>query len=179
MPEHGLAKNESERHFVDERFQSARRFAFPSEIGVRPPPEVPMPVSAVMSLYSESQGIACEPAAIQRDLARKYRIRMWCARESYPPFAAQYHLKIGLVLQVPFEMMTVNIQRTATVVLSDFVFARLEMKRNLRLAAEIQLRDRKSLNETSRHSPNWKPGSPDLNWSDLRRVRTPRPPGIH
>jgi len=132
-----------------------------------------------MSLYSESQGIAFEPAAIQRDLARKNRIRMWCARESYPPFAAQYHLKIGLVLQVPFEMMTVNIQRTATVVLSDFVFARLEMKRNLRPTAEIQLRDRKSLNKTARSRPSRKPGSPDLNWLALRRVRTPRPPGIH
>src|SRR5579864_1235266 len=71
VPEHGLAKKQSQRHFVHQRFQSAGRFAFPSEIGVRPPPEVPMPVSAVMSLYSESEGVACEPAAIQRDLARK------------------------------------------------------------------------------------------------------------
>ena len=54
MPEHGFAKNQSQGHFIHQRFENARRLAFPSEIGVRPPPEVPMPVSAVMSLYSES-----------------------------------------------------------------------------------------------------------------------------
>src|SRR5437764_7405841 len=146
MPEHGLAKIESERHFVDERFQSARRFAFPWEIGVRPPPEVSMSISAVMALHSESQRIACEPAPVQCDLARKYRVRMRGAGESDPPFAAQCHPKIRLVLQVPFELMPLNIQRTATVVLSDFVFACLEMKRRPPLAADIQLRERKSLN---------------------------------
>ena len=46
--------------------------------------------------------------------------------------------------------MPLNIQRAATEVFPDFIFAYLELKRRLPLGAEIQLRERESLNKSAR-----------------------------
>ena len=68
VPEHGFAKDQSERHLVDQSFQSGRWSAGGSKVCMSPRPEVAMPVSTVVSLYSECQRLAGKTSAIESDL---------------------------------------------------------------------------------------------------------------
>src|SRR6266496_6605783 len=55
MPEHRLAKNHPQRHVIDQRLERARSCRRAKEVRMRPSPEVPMTVTAIMALQAESQ----------------------------------------------------------------------------------------------------------------------------
>lgn len=88
VPEHGFAKDKAERHFVGQGFQRRRRFAVPWKVRMGPGPEVTMPVSAVMSLHTESEWITRKAPAIETNLAGENGIGVRRAREANPAFAA-------------------------------------------------------------------------------------------
>ena len=89
VPEHSLAKDQSERHLVDQRLQCARRSPGPGKICVRPPPEAAMPVSTVVPLHAEAQRISGKLPAIERDLSGEERIRMRRSGKPDPALVAQ------------------------------------------------------------------------------------------
>ena len=93
VPQHCFAKDESERHLVNQRFQRARRSAGPQKIRMRPCPEIAMPVSAVMSLHAERQWISRKASTIERDFSGKNRVRVRRAREANPALVAQRYMK--------------------------------------------------------------------------------------
>ena len=74
VPKHSFAKDQSERHLVDQRFQSRCGVAVARKVDVRPRPEVAMPVAAVVSLQSKSQRLAVKDLAIECDLPGENRI---------------------------------------------------------------------------------------------------------
>src|ERR1035438_10214905 len=154
MPEHRFAKDQAERHFVDQGFQSARsrfprarRIVGARKIGVGPSPEVAMAVSTIVSLNSEPQRIPVKTAAIERDVPGKKRVGMRCSGESNPAFVAQRETKCGLILDIPGNRVAINFQRSAAGILADFVVADSKMEWILPSRAEIKARQRKSLNE--------------------------------
>jgi hypothetical protein len=68
MPEYGFAKDQSERHLVNQRFQGSRGSAAPRKVRMSPRPEIAMPVSTVVSLHPEPQRVSSEATAIEHDL---------------------------------------------------------------------------------------------------------------
>src|SRR5579864_2531049 len=129
VPQHRFAKDQSERHLVDQRLQGSRGSAGSRKVRVGPSPEVPMPVSTVVSLDSESQRVPSEAPAIECDLRRKHCIGMRRARETDPAFVAQRHAKSGTVIQVPRDRVTINFQGSPTRILVNLVVADSEVKR--------------------------------------------------
>ena len=101
VQQHRFAKDQSQRHLVDQRLQSSGGSAGPRKICMSPRPEVAMPVSTVVSLYAEAQRVPSETPAIKRDLPRKHCIGMRRARETNPALVAQRQAKSGTVIQVP------------------------------------------------------------------------------
>ncbi len=79
VPKHGSAKDQSERHLVDQRFQSRCGFAVARKVGVGPRPEVAMPVAAIVSLQSKSERLTLKGLAIECDLPGKNRIGVGCS----------------------------------------------------------------------------------------------------
>jgi len=79
VPEHGFAKEQSERHLVDQRFQSCCRAAVAGKVRVSPRPEVAMPVAAIVSLQAKSEGLALKDLAIESDLPGENRIGVRCS----------------------------------------------------------------------------------------------------
>jgi hypothetical protein len=61
---------------INQRLQRARRSMTTRQVCVRPPPEVPMSIPAIMSLHSESQRIAFKAAVVDRNAAGKYCVGM-------------------------------------------------------------------------------------------------------
>jgi hypothetical protein len=98
MPEHGFAKDESEWHFVNQRFECAGTCVGTGKIGMGPGPEIAMPVSTVVPLHSESQRASRKIALIECDVARKKSVGMRGSRESNPALVAQGDAKQGTVL---------------------------------------------------------------------------------
>src|ERR1035441_1170946 len=138
VPEHRFAKDQSERHLVDYRFQRACRPVGPRRIRVRPCPEVAMPVSAVMPLHSESKWVSCKAPPIERDLSGKNRVAVRRPREPNPPLIAQGHAKRRTVAQVPGDGMPVHFQRSSAGIIVDAIVSNSKVKRTLPSAADVQ-----------------------------------------
>jgi len=144
-----------------------------------PSPEVTMPVSAVVSLYSESQRISLKLALVQRDLSGKRCVGMRRSRESNPALAAQCDAKRRMILQLPGEFMSLNFQASTAECLANFVSGDSEVEWVLSSIAQIEIRQRKSLNETLRFILPRKPHGPHLNRHPARIVRAAAAPRIH
>jgi hypothetical protein len=179
MPEHRFAKGQPEWHFVDQRFQCARRCAGAGKIRMGPSPEVAMPVSTVVSLHSEPQRVPRKTPAIQRDLSRKECIGMRCSRESDPALGAQRYAKRGTISHIPRNRAPLNFEPSPAGVLSDFIVANAEVERILFSGAEIQTLQGESLNEALRFSIPRKPCGPHLDGHPTRIAKATAPARIH
>ena len=179
VPEHSLAKDQAERHVVDQRFQGGRRLAGPWEVRVCPGPEAAMPVSAIVSLHSEAQRVSGETPAIEGDLPEKKRIGVRRARETNPAFVAQRYAKRRTVVQVPGDRVPINLQGSVAGIFSDPIVANSKVKRSLPFAAEIQALQRKSLNEGLRLRARREPSSPYLSRLRLEISIAAASPRIH
>ena len=144
VPKHSFTKDQSERHLVDQRFQSGCRPPVARKVRVSPRPEVAMPVAAVVSLHAKSQRFPLKDPAIECDLPGKKRIGVRCSRKADPAFGAQSHAKGGTVAQVPCDRVTVHLQGTLAAILCDGVVANLKVKWDLPSAADVQSLQRKS-----------------------------------
>ncbi len=144
-----------------------------------PSPEVTMPVSAVVSLYSESQRISFKRPLVQSDLSGKRCVGMRRSRESNPALAAQCDAKSRMILQVPGELMSLKFQASTARCFANFVAADSEVEWVLSSTAQIDIRQRKSPNETLRFILPRKPHGPHLNRHPARSVRAAAAPGIH
>jgi len=184
MPEHRFAKDQPEWHLVYQRLQStrlgcARTPVRARKIGMGPGPEIAMPVSAVVPLHSESQRIAGKSFAIQHDLAGKKSVRMRSSGKSNPPLVAQSDAKRRTPMQIPRNVMPLNLHHSATKSFADFIVARAELKRILFSGAEPQALQRKSLNEALWFSIPWKPCGPHLHRHPARVSGATAPARIH
>jgi len=194
MPEHRFAKDQSQRHFVDQCFQRARLARTRTrartmrvrttavrrgKICMGPSPEVAMPKSRVVPLYSEPQRIPIKTAAIERDLAGKNRVGMWRSGKSDPSLVAQGDAKRGTPVQIPRDRVALNFQVPPAGIFGDFVVADSQVKRILPPRAEIKTFQGKSLNEALRFSIPRKPSDPNLDRHPARATCAAAPPRIH
>jgi len=76
VPEHGLAKHQSEWHLVDQSFQRGRRLPASGKVGMSPGPEVAVTVSAVVALQPEAERVPLKAVAVECDLPREDRVGM-------------------------------------------------------------------------------------------------------
>jgi hypothetical protein len=179
MPEHRFAKDKPERHFVGERFQSARARAHAGKMRMRPSPEVAMPVSTIVSLNSDPQRASVKTPPIQRDPARKDSIGMRSSREADPAFIAERDAKRRTIMQIPCNRVPLNFQYASTGILADLVLADSKVEGILAFATEIQSLQGKSLNEALRFPTLRKPGRPDLYWQSPEITNATATAGIH
>ena len=146
---------------------------------MRPGPEIAMPVSTVMSLHAEPEWVAAITPAIEDNLARKSRVGMRRPRETDPAFVAQRYAKRGMVVQIPGDGVSVDLQGAAAGILFDCIVAMSKTKRSLPARAKLQILRRKSLNEALRLSVPRKPRSPYLNRHSAWVPGATAAPGIH
>src|ERR1700757_3714384 len=88
---------------------------------------------------------------------------MWRAREADPAFVAECHAKIRAVLEVPGDVVAVDLQDPPAAGLLDDVVADSEVKWVAVAAAKTEVHQRESLDEGLRPSPFREPCSPYLN----------------
>jgi len=179
MPEHRFTKDKPERHFVGERFQSARGCARAGKMRMRPSPEVAMPVSTIVSLNSDPQRASVKTPPIQRDPARKDSIGMRSSREADPAFIAERDAKRRTIIQIPCNCVPLNFEYASTGILADLVLADSKVEGILAFATEIQSLQGKSLNEALRFPTLRKPGRPDLYWQSPEITNATATAGIH
>jgi hypothetical protein len=144
-----------------------------------PSPVAAMPVSAVVSLYSESERISLKLPPVQGDPSRKRCVGMRRSRESNPALAAQCDAKRRMILQVPGELMSLHFEASTAGGFANFVGADSEVEWVLSSIAQIEIRQGKSANETLRFILPRKPHGPHLKRHSARIVRAAAAPRIH
>src|SRR5207302_8237130 len=100
------------------------------EVSVRPGPEVAVTIAAVVALQAVAEHVAPDDPVIQRYFTGKHGIGMRRAREANPAFAAQSHLEVRMILEVPGDLMATNVEAAATGTLSDPGLGRLRNERD-------------------------------------------------
>src|SRR5436853_2802817 len=118
------------------------------EVSVRPGPEVAVTIAAVVAMQAVAEHIAPDDPVIQRYFTGKHGIGMRRAREANPAFAAQSHLEVRMILEVPGDLMATNAQAAATGTLSDPVFADFAMTGVSTAHAQSESGKRKALGKT-------------------------------
>src|SRR5579872_6939256 len=179
MPKHAFAEHQAERHLIYQGFQGAGSRTGMGKVGVRPLPEIAMAVAAVVSLDAEADGLAFEFAPIEDDLAGEDRIRMRRAGKTDPAFAAQGGAKAGTIAQLPGDFVSAHVQAAAAGVLRDGVLRNRKIEWAAAAGAELQSRQRETLDETLRLTCSRKPSGPYLDRQAGRIARAAAPPGIH
>ena len=149
------------------------------EIGVCPSPEVTMPVPAVMTLHSESQGTSLEVPVIEGDPSRECRVGVWSARETDPALGAQRDAEGGPIAQIPGNRVSLNLRRTTAEILSNAIVGDLKVEWTLPFGAEVQAVQREPLKEALRFPFARKPGGPYLNGHSLGMEWATASSGIH
>lgn len=140
MPQNHFSKSHPKRHVVRQSLERTRTGFMSRKVGVRPGPEIPMAISAVVSLNPESQRIAGELPPVQCDFSRENRVGMRSAGEANPSFVAQRDPKCRPVLQIPRDAMALNIENSPAGILIDFTFPRVERERRLPTATQRERR---------------------------------------
>src|SRR5437016_11612349 len=79
------------------------------EVSVRPGPEVAVTIAAVVALQAVAEHVAPDDPVIERYFTGKHGIGMRRAREANPAFAAQSHLEVRMILEVPGDLMATNV----------------------------------------------------------------------
>src|SRR5216684_4928755 len=69
VPQHGLAKYQAKRHFINQRLEGCTLAPRVREMDMRPGPEISVPVSAVVTLHPIPQRLAAKRPVVQRNLA--------------------------------------------------------------------------------------------------------------
>ena len=149
------------------------------EVSVRPGPEVAVTIAAVVALQAVAEHVAPDDPVIERYFTGKHGIGMRRAREANPAFAAQSHLEVRMILEVPGDLMATNVEAAATGTLSDPVLADFEMKGISTAHAQTEFRKRKALGKTLWLTRAREPRGPDLYRSASRIGHTSRASGIH
>ena len=163
MPQHRLAKNQSEGHVIHQSLQRAGRSPGSQKVSMQPLPITTMLIPAIVPLQPKSERITGKAHTVQCNFSREARIRVRSAREPYPPFVAQGHAKRRTVVEVPRNLVSGNLQCPATGILLYFVFAHAEIKRGLSPPAEFEGFQGKFLKKGLRLAVARKPSGPDLN----------------
>ena len=128
VPENYFAKGHSEGQVINQSFECGCRTEGIGEKRVRPPPERPMPITAVVPLDAKTHRIALHCIAIEVYFSAENRIGMGRFRKSDPPFVTQHRSEIRLEPQVPGNAMPVNPQISPTPAFFDAVFRDLTIE---------------------------------------------------
>ena len=162
VPEHGAAKDKTQRQVVAQRFERAWRCGRPVKIRMRPSPEATMPVAAIVALQAKSQWLPFEPRAVESDVSGKRCVGMGRARKPNPALAAQRDPKRGGVAEVPFDLVSIDPQPTTAGILIDGVVRDGKLKGRSTLGTELKSAERETLDEAFRFCVSRKPCCPDL-----------------
>src|SRR5438270_82520 len=132
VPQYSLAKAQTQRHIVFQRFQRTWRLSRTREERMGPRPEIAMTISAIVSLKPVPQRISANHMPIQRDLPFKDGVGVRGLRESDPTFMADSGAKVRGVAQVPGNVVSVYLQASAAGILPHLITAHGEPERLLR-----------------------------------------------
>src|SRR5882724_11835748 len=98
-------------------------------MNVRPSPEMPVPVSTIVTLHPKAQRLPAKHLIIQRNLPRENRIRMRSPRKPNPPLTAQLHAKRRSIPQIPRNPLPPSLNPPLARVLPNPVLPNLQEKR--------------------------------------------------
>ncbi len=171
MPEDRFAKHQSERHFINQRFEGAETAIGLRKAGVRPRPEMPMAEAAVVALHAEAEGIAAENLVVEANLSGENSVGMRRAGKADPTFVAQGDGEIGAITQVPGEAVSAKFEGAAAGGVFDAVGAGCHKERATPVA-EMQGFERELLDESLRLAATRRPRCPDLHRGCSREAGT-------
>src|ERR1700758_3127295 len=110
VPKDRLAKDESQRHLVDQGFQRARRRIATIEISMSPTPELAVAIATVVPLNSEAERTAFKASAVQRNLPGEKSIGMRRSRETDPALGTKRHAKRRAISEIPRNRVPIHLQ---------------------------------------------------------------------
>src|SRR5882724_9571648 len=97
-------------------------------MNVRPSPEMPVPVSTIVTLHPKAQRLPAKHTIVQRNLPRKNRIRMRSPRKPNPPLTAQLHPKRRSIPQIPRNPLPPNLNPPPAPILPNPVLPNFQEK---------------------------------------------------
>src|SRR5882724_8309642 len=98
-------------------------------MNVRPSPEVPVPVSAIVTLHPKAQRLPAKHPINQRNPPRENRIRMRCPRKPNQRLTAQFHPKRRSIPQIPRNALPASINPPLARVFPNPILPNLQEKR--------------------------------------------------